>query len=816
MNEFELSVKLSILPFLKKFASYFSREIFNADVSQNLDSKILSHILNINDIKKTKSMINTLDSMDNLPSLPRVKNLDNDLKRLKKGFFLHLKDIAEFVKIILFFNEFLCYGENLKSSKNANFLKEYCSLIKIPNEVLNLANLFDLKNKKYLKHGACESLDSLEQILESKLKQKNEELYLCLKRENLQEFLVDSNIHFIENESAILLRAGFSNVLKAKVIGRSHAGFFYVIPLSLSNLQEQIYALQDKIELQILELSKDFSSILSQHFLFLKFINNEFDFLDSIFSRLNFAKEHNFEFIFPKNIESSETFLPKSSKNHNKDSIILRDFIHPILHSSTKAIPTNIDFNKNLLMITGVNAGGKTMLLKSILTASFCTKKLLPQRMNAAKSSIPFFKNIAIIAQDPQDSSSDISTFSGRIKEISQILHKNDLLLGIDEIEIGTDSSEAAALYKAILEYLLDSKKQDSNYNENKDFIESKNFENKNKIIVTTHHKNLASLMAQNPATQLLAATYDYKNSKPTFSFFDGIGKSYAFECATHYGIPNFLIQKAREFYGNEANKLENLIQNSNEIITKNRILQQELESKIKQNEEKFLQLDSKKRALESQYKEQEIELKRRYNEAIKELKMLAKKGKSFENPNFTPFDNKSQDFTKQIHKTLNKAHKFVDSKNLDSKNMESKSALKCGSSVKYKGNLAKILSVKNGVYDIEFLENNMRLKGVSEGDLQAFSGILSRKKDSKKGINLDMEIKGSLSLDLHGMTQQEALEALESFFSNALAARFSEVEIVHGIGSGALRKLVENYLDNSPFIRGYRGNLAKKIVFLE
>lgn len=776
MNEFELSFKLSILPFLKKFASYFSREISGDLV--NLDSKILQHILNISDIKKIKSMINALDSI-NMPTLPKVKNLDNNLKRLKKGSFLHLKDIAEFMKIILFFNDFLNVIDNLKSSKNANFLKEYCVNIKIPNEILNLANLFDLKNKNYLKIGSCATLDKLEQVIESKLQQKKEELYLCMKEQNLQEFLVDSNIHFVENESAILVRPGFSNVLKAKVIGRSQNGFFYVLPLKLQHLQEQIYALQDKIELQILELSKDFSSTLNSHFLFLKFINAEFDFLDSIFSRLNFAKDSNLEFVFP-----SDT-----------DSIKLHEYTHPSLFYKQNNVPINVTFNKNLLMITGVNAGGKTMLLKSILVACFCAKNLLPQRINAAKSSIPFFKNIALIAQDPQDSSSDISTFSGRIKEISRVLNVQDLLLGIDEIEIGTDASEAAALYHAILEHLLDSKKQDSK--------DSKNLKAQNKIIITTHHKNLASLMAQNPHTQLLAATYDYKNLRPTFSFFDGIGKSYAFECASQYGIPHFLIEKARKMHGESADNLEKLIENSNTLITQNRALKSELESKIAHIETRNKDLDSKNRALESKFKEQEIALKRQYNEAIKELKMLAKKG--FKN---------SQDITKEVHKTLTKVHKDITFKKEDSKVLQC--ALKLGSSVKYKGSSAKIIACKNGVYDIMLAENNMRVRAISGRDLETLDSTVNlSQKVSKKSFNLDMEIKGALSLDLHGMTSDEALEALESFFSNALAARFSEVEIVHGIGSGVLKKLVENYLNNSPFVRGFQGNLAKKIVYL-
>ena len=94
--------------------------------------------------------------------------------------------------------------------------------------------------------------------------------------------------------------------------------------------------------------------------------------------------------------------------NLKKDAkIILEGFIHPALHH---AKPINVDFSKNILMITGVNAGGKTMLLKSILSAAFMAKYIIPMKLNEHKSHIGSFKNILAIIDDPQNVKNDIST----------------------------------------------------------------------------------------------------------------------------------------------------------------------------------------------------------------------------------------------------------------------------------------------------------------------------------------------------------------------------------------------------------------------
>lgn len=790
--------KLGLQDFLQKLSGYFARQIEQNSTSKNdilqdnaqknsLNDKMLSHVLSIPSYEKLQALIQSLDTC-NIESfkLPKICLLDNEILNLAKNGTLRLYDIFQCLQMINFFH--VCKKREDITHK---YLIEYFQKFVFPKEILDLLKFFTFDKattqvQSYLKECADGELTNLYKTLENKEKEKRETLYQSLNNNNLQEYLVDRQIHLIDDNAALLVRPGYTKVLSARVIGRSVSGFFYIIPLSLEHIESQIHVLHDKIEERLFYLAKEYSKILREHVHFLRFINSEFDFMDKALSRLNFARNYNYSFVFAS----------QNIKGQNVQ-ILLNEYAHPSLKNPT---PLSVQMDRNLLMITGVNAGGKTMLLKSILSALWCAKLCIPMRINSNKSKIPYMRDIHIIAQDPQDSHNDISTFSGRIKEISVFLEKRDFILGIDEIEIGTDSSEAASLYKVILTRLLD---------------------NGAKIIVTTHHKHLAALMADNYHTKLLAALYDYEKGKPTFSFIEGIGKSYAMECAKHYGIPESLINEAKQIYGDEANRLDRLIEESHMQITRNKQENLKLQTLIKAKEQKIQELDSAKKELKEKFEKQSLTLKRHYNEAIKEIKMLAKQTQNLNEISLKELEIKevqgTQEIVKNIHKLLNKAHKN------EAKSpkilIESTKKYRAGDAVQYQNKPAKILEYSKHTYTIE-LQNGVRLKGVQGFELSLLKSQATQQ-NMVKSYELQADIKATTKLDLHGSTREEALEMLEDFLNHAIMARFSEVLVVHGMGNGILKKMVENFLDNCKFIRGYiqappnMGGLGAKVIYL-
>ncbi len=662
-----------------------------------------------------------------------VQNLDTQLMYLKKQGKLKIYEIYEFVKIISYF----IY---LKKAIYEGVLSTWLDKIIIPDEIKEIVMYFD--HEGLLSEEIDERFVTINASLKHNKEQIKESLRRLLATAKLQPYLVDKQIHYIDESETLLVRGGFNHFLKGSVAARSSGGYFYVIPESISKLKKsQAQMLSQKDEI-IYEYEKKISAIFAKFEPFLRFINGAFDRFDHYQARVFFAKGKNLEFIKP----SSDS------------TITLSDFAHPALHDPK---PISVDFSQKILMITGLNAGGKTMMLKSILSSVFMAKYLLPMQINPHKSHIGHFKEIAAIIDDPQSVKNDISTFAGRMLEFSKLFSKNHFIVGVDEIELGTDSDEAASLFKVILETLS---QKDA------------------KIIITTHHKRLASMMATHPEVQLAAAMYDEKHQKPTFDFLYGtIGKSYAFETALRYGISAKLISEAKKVYGEDQEKLGELIQKNIDLELQARDKLSTLDKEIQTTQKLKEQLENQKFHQEQTLNELKSELQKEYRDAIDEAKKAAK----------------SQD-SANIHRLLNKAHQKQ--KHAEQKEIaHEKIPLKVGDYVKYRNTKGKIVSIKKEEAMIE--SEGMRLR-VPLKHLKRSGNPVSKKPKAKTNVTIQRPASSSVQLDLHGLRAEEAIEKLDKYLSDALITGYDEVLIYHGVGTGKLAYAVKEFLKRHPKVK--------------
>ncbi len=730
--------KLDLSSFLKQLESLFARE---KSYELNGDKNII---------------FKNIVELDNIPfqAPSHIANLDSTLMRLKKLATLKLDEIFEFVKLIRYF----VYLKNQRAITDLKVTGAWLAKINIPESLQNILRYFNQKGE--LENGIFKDYDMLRHSLSIQQKNINDELKKILYSEKLQPFLVDSQIHFINQTQCILLKAGFVNVINGIILDRSQGGFFYLLPESIRQIYIKSDELRNLIEIELLKICADLSAIFHKQIPFLQFINNEFDKFDHIQARIQFAKQNNLEFILP---------------NHKNQHIILKDFSHPILDNPK---PIDLNFDKQLLLITGVNAGGKTMLLKSILSACFLSKHLIPFKINATLSNIPHYKHLQAIISDPQNSKNDISTFAGRMLDFSKILNQKEMLLGIDEIELGTDADEAASLYKVLLESLLD---------------------NHAKLIITTHHKRLAALMANDQRIMLAAALYDEKAQKPLFKFLYGsIGKSYAFETAARYNIPHSLIDRAKQNYGEDKEKLNLLIEKSAqlEIQLKNQILINE--QKNEELNKKIKRLDEERQANKETLDKHKQELQKTYDNALKALRVELKNMPS-------------------IHRAINNANAILQKTKNQTPYIPTPKTLKIGDRIKYGQNKGIILNIsKNKDYLIE-LESGMRLK-VDSSHLKPMG------KDTQKLIKTKTPIiphTSKVHLDLHGLRVEEARERLDKFLSDSLLSGFDEVLVFHGIGSGILARMVKEFLSDHPRVVSFEdappnmGGFGAKLIRL-
>ena len=727
----DLIAKLDLGAYISSFESFLARQkplFVNGDLALNF------------------ARLGELSSA-NLSAPKPVIALSDAIERLGLMAVLHISEIYEFSKIISYF----IY---LKNQQIGTKTDEYLAKIEIPDKIAEICSYFTENGE--LKDSVDERLVGINEAQRRLKSQIDESLRSLMRSKSLANYLVDFNVHFISGCECLLLRGGFNASIKGAVMGRTQAGYFYVFPSSIEALKNEQSALLDRKEEIIYEHAKRISALFSQNVKFLRFIDGAFDYIDALLARVFFARSRDYSFVMPSN-----------------DGVIkLCEFAHPAL-KNPKLI--SIDFTRSVLLITGVNAGGKSMLLKSVLSAAFCAKYLLPLSINASKSKISSFKEIDAIIEDPQNVKDDISTFAGRMQSWSKLFGKKNLLLGVDEIELGTDAAEAAALYSVLIEELI---------------------KNGIKMIITTHHKQLALNLSKNENVELLAALYDEKNSRPKYEFLAGIiGKSYAFETALRYSVPPSIVEAARKLGGGES---------FNEAITKAINLELELKSKIKATDEKSAKLNSlienlkeQKIAANDELKALRAKLEREFFYAINE----AKKAINLKD-------------TKEKQRSINKANELA--KAIEKPQIAPAPVLKIGDSVKYGNIKAKVLSLSKNDANIEANGIKMRvpLTSLKKGGVIVQSPATAQ-------VKVEAARRAGVMIDLHGLRSEEAVERLDKFISDALLAGLDEVLIKHGIGTGKLAYAVKEFLKAHPSIKGFRdgapneGGFGSKIVKL-
>jgi DNA mismatch repair protein MutS2 len=692
--------------------------------------------------------IKALDKLE-FRAPPKVTDFFHIKGHLKKHGVLNFEQIFEIVKIVRYFRYF-------KNRNLDGLIGQWMSKFDIPVEFTEVEKYFTSDGKFE------ENLDETLFTLSRRIKEHRNNMSGSLKRmmgsSKLAGYLVDTQVHFVNNEDCLLVRGGFNHVLKGAVVGRSTAGFFYVSPDSILKSKEQIRFIEQEREAIFYEYAKEFSSKLSELQAFINFIDKEFTKFDNYQARVLFAQSKNMQ-------------LLKSKKD---SKLILHSFIHPALHN---AKPINVDFSKNILMITGVNAGGKTMLLKSILASAFMAKYIIPMKLNEEKSHIGSFKSVLAIIDDPQNVKNDISTFAGRMQEFSRIFEHKSALVGVDEIELGTDSDEAAALFKVILDDLI---------------------KRGQKVVVTTHHKRLAALMADRDDVELMAAIYDEEHRKPTYEFMQGIiGKSYAFETAARYGIRNDIVKEAKAVYGDNSEKLSLLIERGSQLQRELKQKHKKVDKKLEELRLRELRIKETKEENLKELEEQKAALKRSFDVAIGEAKTAAKAGD-----------------TQAIHRAMSKAQKTLPSE--DKELIKRDVAFSAGDKVKYhsqKGIIISMKGQKEATIEMDGLKVRVRTKHLQH------TQIIKQK--PRTDVKLNLEKRAGLKCDLHGMRADEACEVLDKFLNDALVNGWDEVIVYHGIGTGKLSFAVKNFLIAHPSVQKFGdapqhlGGFGAKIVSL-
>ncbi|MBK6731885.1 MAG: Smr/MutS family protein [Bacteroidetes bacterium] len=467
-----------------------------------------------------------------------------------------------------------------------------------------------------------------------------------------------------------------------------------------------------------------------------------------------------------------------------KQVIQLYNAYHPVLYLLNKkqhkpTIPLQVELNADnrILVISGPNAGGKSVSLKTIGLLQLMAQSglLIPC---ADQSSIGVFKKIFCDAGDTQSIEDELSTYSSRLMKMQKFIFHGDkeTLILIDEFGTGTDPNAGGAIAESVLDKL----------NQQQVFG-----------VITTHYANLKVYASNHPGVINGSMLYDEEHLKPTYILESGKpGSSFAFEIAQKSKLPEDVIAKARSLVSEEHIKFEELLKNV-------RIEKEHL------------------RLREKEFKQHEQQLKQREAELKFELQKAKEKQQQFQIKKLEKADDSIQKMETEFKELLaafkaaEPAHKqetqqklkaFINqNKNTNLRNRKSQvrlvekeipaGTLQAGMYVKLAGGdeMGLVESVIKDKAIVVF--NNMKSTiAISELSL-AENPTEENKKPSTTKLLLDKEEEAAPEIDLRGMPKEEAMMELEKFLDSAMMRNVNHVRIIHGKGTGVLRQAVQYIL---------------------
>ena len=768
--------------------------------------KVLDELLKFTDFSLTRNKILNIKPISNIIELNKQFSMLDEMKnilRLNLSLPLNkLNDITQSLndlnfKRTLSIENIINIANNLKTSRLLkNFFsqhqKEFINLSKLTSNLFSnkeleddIFNTFD--DKMNVVDDASLDLKSLRNQKRSLEQNIKDTISNLLTNPNFNKYLQSNIVTTREGRSAFLVKAENKNKIEGIILDASSSlQTYYIEPKELVTLNNKLRNIEIEINKEIEKILFSLSQKLEP-------------FISELQRNLNICVET--DFIYAKAKYSSKFAL--CTPQFVKDKIIdLKEMKNPILQLVCENIVKNdfyMDENSNAIIITGSNTGGKTVVLKTIGLAILMAKSGLDVGATSAK--IYMFDKVLADIGDEQNILQNLSTFSAHLQNIKNIVFEateNSLIL-FDEICSGTDPIEGEALAQSILTYIQ---------------------KHKAFSISTTHFSSLKNLAFINKNFLNASVAFDNDTLKPTYKLLLGIpGLSHAINIASNLGLNQEIIDEANEIINKKQNGQNTTSNINNEIIgkilnTHNKIEKQnkELEQKeldVKKIEKEYIEkletLKNEKRKNLTNFKKK---YQNKYEKTRNELKDIIENAKkandkkvfanaynkiaNLEKSSFTMFEEDENE--------LRNNYKKIDWNNIKSndkvllKNLNQPAVflnhVKKGKTVQIQlGNIKTVVEInKLAKYENSYINKNLK----------------SKKFKKQKPFEFERNSVPS-KVDLRGMNVDEALRTVEYYVDKAILANMTNLTIIAGKGTGALKQAVGDYVKNSSYITKYR-----------
>ena len=611
----------------------------------------------------------------------------------------------------------------------------------------------------------------------------------------LAPYLQDSVVTMRGNRYCIPIKSEYKNQVQGIIHDQSASGSpLFIEPAAIVSLNNQIreLTLQEKQEVE--KVLASLSAEAADNLMALKDDAVNMTRLDFIFAKAKLAL-------------SQDATMPIFN---NRRCLKINRGRHPLIDKK-KVVPIDLELGEDydLIVITGPNTGGKTVTLKTI--GLFELMGMAGLHIPAGdRSELALFSDVFADIGDEQSIEQSLSTFSSHMTTIVEILSKvNDSCLCLfDELGAGTDPTEGAALAISILNYL---------------------HERGIRAVATTHYSELKVYAMNTPGVTNASCEFNVETLQPTYRLLIGVpGKSNAFAISKKLGLPDDIIDAAREQLSQETQNMEDIladleakriqIQREQEKITS---LRESIarEQKEIRNKEKLLE-DRREKILEKANEEARdilADAKKKADKAISELRKTGRGG------DMAAMERTRSSLREQVSKKNEKLSRGQEEQkkgNLKASDLHvgdkvrvismgltgivtalpdssGKVSVRCG-----------IMNSKAPVSDLALIEEDAfgnPVSGKSRSSMKRAFENAGGAGNKQRDLDFSRNQSISTELNLLGMTTDEALNALDKYLDDARMSHLSSVRIVHGKGTGALRKAVHNYLRRQKWVKSYR-----------
>ena len=603
-------------------------------------------------------------------------------------------------------------------------------------------------------------------------------------------YLQDAVITMRDGRYCLPVKAEYKSQVPGMVHDQSSTGStVFIEPLAIVKLNNELRELEIQEKREIEFVLAALSSQLMPY-------------TDAILSDLSILAE--LDFIFAK-AALSRHYNCVEPKFNNKRYINIKDGRHPLLNPK-QVVPINIWVGDSfdLLIVTGPNTGGKTVSLKTVGLFTLMGQSGL--HIPAFEGSeLAVFDNVFADIGDEQSIEQNLSTFSAHMTNIVSILNEADAnsLCLFDELCSGTDPTEGAALAIAVLNFLHNMTCR---------------------TIATTHYSELKVFALTAPGVENACCEFNVETLRPTYRLLIGIpGKSNAFAISRKLGLPDYIIDEAKNQMEQKDESFEDLLanlENSRVTIEKEReeiaSYKQEIETlknRLQQKEERFSE-QKEKMLSKAREEAQKIlqDAKDTADQTIRNINKLAKS--SGVNKELEAERTKLRDKIQDVDKKLAVKKTAAPKKAVSAKKLRLGDTVRV-LSMNLKGTVSSLPNAKGDLYvqmgilrslvnirDLEMVEEasitGPGLSGTHTGGSRG-SGSGSSKIKMSKSFSVSPEV------NLIGMTVDEAIPVLDKYLDDAYLAHLPQVRVVHGRGTGALKAGVHRHLKKLSYVKEYR-----------